>query len=87
MQSLHYTVFMPRIQRFDSCQININPKDHMPPHFHVLASDGQEWLVRIDTCAILEGPRDTRTIRTALAWAALPNNQKLLMRRFLELSR
>ena len=46
---------MPRIQSFDSCQIGIHPKDPMPPHFHVLASDGREWLVRIDNAEVLEG--------------------------------
>lgn len=76
---------MPRIQRFGSCQININPKDHMPPHFHVLANDGQEWLVKIDTCEVLEGPRDTRLIQVALEWAVAPINRELLMRRFMEL--
>ena len=73
---------MPRIQRFDSCQININPKDHMPPHFHVLASDGQEWLVRIDNCEVLEGPRNTRMIRAALEWAVKSDNRELRMCRF-----
>jgi len=33
---------MPRIQSFDSCQININLRDHMPPHFHVIVKDGRE---------------------------------------------
>ena len=45
---------MPRVHSFDSCWINIYPKDHMPPHFHVLASDGREWLVRIDNGEVLE---------------------------------
>lgn len=57
----------------------------MPPHFHVLAKDGREWLVRIDNEEVLEGPRDTRLIRIALEWASVPNNRELLMRRFLEL--
>lgn len=75
---------MPRIHTFDSCQINVNFKDHSPPHFHVIANDGREWLVRIDNCEVLEGPRDARAIRVALEWAALPTNRDLLMQRFLE---
>lgn len=76
---------MPRIQSFDSCQININPKDHMPPHFHVIVKDGREWLVRIDNGEVMDGPRDIRLIRDALAWAADPANRAFLTRRFLEL--
>lgn len=75
---------MPRIQSFDSCQINVNFKDQLPPHFHVFANDGREWLVRIDNCEVLEGPREIRSIRVALEWAAAPKNKELLMRRFLE---
>lgn len=81
---MHYDVPMPRIQAFDSCQININFKDHLPPHFHLIANDGREWLVRIDDCTVLEGPRDYRSIRVALEWASMPGNRELLMRRFLE---
>lgn len=76
---------MPRIKSFDSCQISIYPDDPMPPHFHVLASDGREWLVRIDDGQVLEGPRNTRAIRAALDWATVPANRELLMHRFLEL--
>ncbi len=56
----------------------------MPPHFHVIANDGREWLVRIDNCEVLEGPRDVRAIRVALEWAAIQKNRDLLMSRFLE---
>ena len=84
MQQLHYNLYMPRIQPFDSCQINVNFRDHPPPHFHVIANDGREWLVRIDNCEVLEGPRDVRVIRVAMEWAAIPKNRDLLMQRFLE---
>lgn len=46
---------MPNVHSFDSCQINLYPKVHMSPHFHVLASDAREWLVRIDNGEGLEG--------------------------------
>jgi len=76
---------MPRVHSFDSCQINIYPNDHMPPHFHVWASDGREWLVRIDNGEVLEGERSTRSIRSALEWAAVPVNRDRLLHLFWEL--
>ena len=57
----------------------------MPPHFHVLASDGREWLVRIDNGEVLEGARSTRLIRAALDWAAVPINKERLLQIFWEL--
>ena len=82
---MHYDAHMPRVHSFDSCQINIYPKDHMPPHFHVVASDSREWLVRIDNGEVLEGDRNTRAIRSALEWAAKPVNRTYLMHYFWEL--
>jgi hypothetical protein len=76
---------MPRIHSFDSCQINIYPNDHMPPHFHVLARDGREWLVKIDNLEVLEGERNTRSIRAALEWATVPTNRDRLLQIFWEL--
>lgn len=57
----------------------------MPPHFHVMASDGREWLVRIDNGEVLEGSRNTRSIRAALEWAAVPINRDKLLHIFWEL--
>ncbi len=57
----------------------------MPPHFHVLAGDGREWLVRIDNGEVLEGDRSTRSIRVALEWAAVPANRDRLLHIFWEL--
>lgn len=82
---MHYDALMPRVHSFDSCQINIYPKDHMPPHFHVLANDGREWLVRIDNGKVLEGDRNTRSIRDALEWATVPKNKAKLLQYFWEL--
>jgi hypothetical protein len=76
---------MPRVHSFDSCQIYIYPKDHMPPHFHVLSSDGREWLVRIDDGEVMEGARSTRSIRAALEWASVPINRDRLLQIFWEL--
>jgi Domain of unknown function (DUF4160) len=57
----------------------------MPPHCHVLANDGREWLVRIDNGEVLEGGRNTRTIRVALEWVAIPENRNRLAKIFWEL--
>lgn len=78
---------MPRIESFAACEIRINFNDHMPPHFHVLDKHGREWLVRIDNGVVLEGPRNLRSIRAALEWAADEENRKLLMQRFMEYRR
>ncbi len=75
---------MPTIKRFAACKLNINPHDHMPPHFHVLSANA-EWMVAIATGEILRGPKDTRAIRDALAWAA--EHRALLAQRFEELQR
>ena len=32
---------MPTIKVFGDCAIVINPRDHFPPHFHVIFRDGQ----------------------------------------------
>jgi len=38
---------MPVIQRFSNCRVRINPKDYLPPHFHVQLNDGrQAWLAQ-----------------------------------------
>jgi len=54
----------------------------MPPHFHVVANDGREWLIRIDNGEVLEGARSTRSIRAALEWAAVPTNRSRLLHIF-----
>ena len=57
----------------------------MPPHFHILANDGREWLVRIDNGKVLEGSRSIRSIKVALEWAAVPINRARLLDIFWEL--
>ena len=61
---------MPVIQRFATCRVAINPRDHAPPHFHVLLNDGREAWVAIATLEILHGKVSVvREIADALAWA------------------
>lgn len=73
---------MPIIQRFASCVIRINLRDHLPPHFHVVMNDGREVLVRIDTLTILRGNVPARELTEALTWAG--QNRLLLMTKFEE---
>ena len=74
---------MPVIERFPNCRVAIYPRDHAPPHFHVLLSDGREAWVAIATLEILYGKVATREIADVLAWARA--NQARLAEKFEEL--
>jgi hypothetical protein len=73
---------MPVIQRFATCVVRVNLRDHLPPHFHVVMNDGREALVRIDTLQIIRGKVPDRELVEALAWAS--KNRLLLMKKFEE---
>ena len=84
MQSLHYHQHnMPIIKRFAHCMVRINPKDHAPPHFHVVMNDGREAWVTIATVEILHGKVAAREIAEVLAWAK--SNRDILAAKFEEL--
>lgn len=74
---------MPVIQRFPNCRVAINPRDHAPPHFHVVLNDGREAWVAIATMEILHGKVAAREITDVLAWAR--TNQAMLAQKFEEL--
>ena len=59
---------MPTIKRFQNCRIEIRPRDHLPPHFHVVMADGRNCLVEIETLAIVGAIRADE-IAPALEWA------------------
>jgi hypothetical protein len=67
---------MPTIKRFANCRIEIRTRDHLPPHFHVVISDGRNALVEIETLAML-GPIDPDEITAVLEWARA--NRDVLM--------
>ena len=69
MQWLHYYGGMPVIQRFASCVVRINIRDHAPPHFHIIMNDDRQVWVRIDTTEIIHGKVASREIADVLAWA------------------
>jgi hypothetical protein len=82
VQLLHYTQFMPRLQRFSSTEIAMFFADHPPPHFHVLGRDGAAQ-VAIETLEVIatSGRVD---LREALEWAG--ENRALLEEKWTELS-
>jgi hypothetical protein len=55
------------------------PADHNPPHFHILANDGEQCLVQIRTMVVLRGNVGAAVLAEALAWAG-PDAAVLLMR-------
>ena len=74
---------MPIIKRFAHCVVRINPKDHAPPHFHVVMNDGREAWVTIATAGIIHGKVAAREIAEVLAWAR--SNHDILAAKFEEL--
>lgn len=81
----HCTIIagMPVIQRFPQCRVVINPKDHNPPHFHVLLNDGREVWVEIATVEIINGSVSAREVADILTWARA--NREMLFAKFEEL--
>ena len=76
---------MTVIQRFAQYRVIINPKDHNPPHFHILLNDGREVWVAIATLEIIHGKVAVREIADVLIWARA--NQEMLTRKFEELQK
>lgn len=74
---------MPVIQRFANCLVRINPRDHAPPHFHIVMNDGREVWVRIDTVEIIHGKVAVREVAAVLDWAK--SNREYLVAKFEEL--
>jgi hypothetical protein len=60
---------MPILVRLQFCVIYMYPRDHNPPHFHIVGHDGREAQVRLGTLALLTGAVDRRALREALDWA------------------
>lgn len=60
---------MPTIQRLSACKICIYAADHLPPHFHILANNGNEALVAIATLQVLQGNAGKQAMQQALDWA------------------
>ena len=76
---------MPVIKRFANCVVRINPRDHAPPHFHVVMNDSREAWIKIGALEILHGNIAAREIADVLAWADA--NRVMLAAKFEELQR
>ena len=76
VQPLHYTVLMPTLKRFANCRIEVRSRDHMPPHFHVVMSDGRSCVVEIDSLEVV-GEVKVLEIADAIKWAG-NNKEKLI---------
>ena len=60
---------MPVLVRLQYCLILMYPKDHNPPHFHVVGLDGRDVQVRLGTLAVLNREIDRRALKEAVEWA------------------
>jgi len=59
---------MPTLHREANWKLTMY-KDHNPPHFHVIVSDGGEALIAISDLRLLGGDVPTKVLRAARAWA------------------
>ena len=75
---------MPTLVRLPNCKIAIYSGDHLPPHFHVILTDGRDALIVIENLEILSSRIAKRELESALQWAQL--NQSLLTAKWKELN-
>lgn len=59
---------MPVIYRLGNIEIAIWPRDHVPPHFHLITPD-LEAMVSIETLEILQGQARGKDYRRVREWA------------------
>lgn len=55
------------IGKIDSLKLSINPKDHNPPHFHVLSSN-IDACFHLENCELLKGEIDSKSHRKIKEW-------------------
>lgn len=61
---------MPTVKPFASCAIQVYPRDHGVPHFHVVLADGDRCAVAIGSLEVLAGRMSPGArLAEALAWA------------------
>lgn len=65
---LHYFVPMPTLAVLGRIRIRMFADDHNPPHFHVVAPDG-EVMVALDGLKVLRGRLRRDDLEAALVWA------------------
>ncbi len=65
---------MPIISRFYGITIRVNPREHLPPHFHVQYADDNA-SVEIATGEVMVGKMSPRTWRFVREWLELHRNE------------
>ncbi|WP_046059714.1 DUF4160 domain-containing protein [Paracidovorax citrulli] len=75
---------MPTLARLSNSIICMYPRDHLPPHVHVILSDGREALVAVADLAITADRIKRREIADALEWVV--NNRAALTAKWKELN-
>ncbi len=86
VQSLHKDNSVPTLIRFPTCKIEVRPRDHRPPHVHVLFADGREALVDLASGQVTSRRKIRATeLAEALAW--IDAHAEELIARFEELQR
>ncbi len=61
---------MPTVATVAGCAIRFYFEDHEPAHFHIIAPDGEEAVVRVSDLSVMEGALTPAQRRTVLGWAA-----------------
>ena len=61
---------MPTLTRLQQSKLTMYAGDHNPPHFHVLANDGSEALVDLESLRMIDGTVRQAVLKEALAWAS-----------------
>ena len=64
------------VARFRGLRIEIHPKDHAPPHFHVIC-DSFNASFALSDCSLLEGGLSNRESSLIIKWFG--NNRPLLV--------
>jgi hypothetical protein len=75
---------MPTLTRLPQCKVTMYAGDHNPPHFHVLANDGDEAWVELASLQIIWGSVTRTAMKEALAWAS--QHGPLLLAKWKELN-
>ncbi|WP_225981419.1 DUF4160 domain-containing protein [Paracidovorax avenae] len=75
---------MPTLARLSNSIIVMYARDHLPPHVHVILSDGREALVEIADLTITADRIKRREIVPALEWVG--ENRAALAAKWKELN-
>jgi len=74
---------MPTVKTFDNIKIDINSRDHPPPHFHAKFAEFEE-LIEIETLETYAGKMPKVQRKNVTDWAA--DNKKFLLEIFNKLN-